>query len=401
MTLERTGAQHQMAVVDKFNNPAADYQMTTRDYTLRPSVHEDPITITLPAISDAIGRMYSIKASGNVAYDAAVTIEDQGDSQDWNGNIVLTIPGEKVVLYSDGLKWMHMSYAGTTPHSQIKISGAWGMTAQMGAILIAADDLGNPLLIGPTTDYVVIERVNVTAAVTGDSNFMANYTTLGTSGLMTNGFIIGHYIRININHLAYENYAIWGRMNIAVAQTSSGALSCNQYIGVFATVNFPAGVNNLLDTGGGYGVYGVASIAIGGTLDQPIIGGYFECNVGSAIAGEASASKHRMLGYVDYGVNVLCQAIGAVAAINIRTQDAATCSDLIRVDANVAGGVTRIDHVFNFLNADESDGVLVAAITITDGGNADGMIKIECAGTDYYIPFYAADGVDNEWADRV
>ena len=36
MGLEQNNEQHYREVVDKFANPFVDYQMTTRDYVLRP-----------------------------------------------------------------------------------------------------------------------------------------------------------------------------------------------------------------------------------------------------------------------------------------------------------------------------------------------------------------------------
>ncbi len=62
MALEDRGAQQDKIPVDKYHDPNADYEMTTRDYVLRPSADGDsgPIVITLPPVAEAKGRWYSI-----------------------------------------------------------------------------------------------------------------------------------------------------------------------------------------------------------------------------------------------------------------------------------------------------------------------------------------------------
>ena len=110
MSLERLGAQHEMAVVDKFVNPAVDYTMTTRDYIVRPDAvtATEAITVTLPPVAEAKGRIYSIlTVRTQVTTTLTVTIEDNNDdSEDWIADIVLDEGGQGAVFYSDGRKWM-------------------------------------------------------------------------------------------------------------------------------------------------------------------------------------------------------------------------------------------------------------------------------------------------------
>jgi len=110
MALERNGAQHQMAVPDKFHDPLVDYEMTTRDYTLRPNAVDEAaaITITLPPVADAKGRMYSILIpDGGASAAYPVTVEDNNDdSEDWIADIVFYEDGQGAWFYSDGRKWM-------------------------------------------------------------------------------------------------------------------------------------------------------------------------------------------------------------------------------------------------------------------------------------------------------
>lgn len=107
MALEDKGAQHDKIPVDKYHDPNAAYQMTTRDYVLRPSADGDSgaIIITLPRVAEAKGRFYSI-----IVRDAdgvnTVTVEDyDNDSECWIADIVMDGACDRILLYSDGLAW--------------------------------------------------------------------------------------------------------------------------------------------------------------------------------------------------------------------------------------------------------------------------------------------------------
>ncbi len=84
----------------------ADYELEVYQQTVRvnASDHTGDITITLPNVTEACGKVYSILArdADNVN---EVTIEDQNDSEYWGGDYVLNAPGEYIMLMSDGLKW--------------------------------------------------------------------------------------------------------------------------------------------------------------------------------------------------------------------------------------------------------------------------------------------------------
>ena len=106
-------------VVDKYHAPNANYIMNTRDYVMRPSANpvSGPIIITLPGVSEARGRFYSV-----VARDAdgtnTITIQDRDDSECWAGDITLNGKCDEALFYSDGMKWFVLgkvlTYAGTT-----------------------------------------------------------------------------------------------------------------------------------------------------------------------------------------------------------------------------------------------------------------------------------------------
>ena len=113
--LEDRGAQHDKVPVDKYHDPSADYVMTTRDYVMRPSAigpavgGNGPITITLPPVSEAKGRFYSIICRNADAVNT-VTIEDNNnDSECWPGDLVMNGKCDRAFLYSDGLAWLTAS----------------------------------------------------------------------------------------------------------------------------------------------------------------------------------------------------------------------------------------------------------------------------------------------------
>jgi len=108
MSLEDRGAQHDKETVDKYHNPAANYQMSTRDYVVRPSANAltGPITITLPPVAEAKGRFYSI-LTREADIVNSITITDKDDSECWTDDIVHYESCVPSLWYSDGLFW-HM-----------------------------------------------------------------------------------------------------------------------------------------------------------------------------------------------------------------------------------------------------------------------------------------------------
>lgn len=164
MALEDRGAQHDKVVVDKYHNPVANYQMTTRDYVLRPSSVAGAITITLPRVAEAKGRWYSIISRGgpNVTIQDFQDANNNGDSECWQGNIVLNGICDRVLLYSDGLAWHPIGNVGawpgfdttaapgtTTPPSTAAPTTAASQTT--GAPSTAAATTAAPTTAAPTT----------------------------------------------------------------------------------------------------------------------------------------------------------------------------------------------------------------------------------------------------------
>lgn len=123
MALEDRGAQHDKVIADKYHDPAAAYEMTTRDYVMRPSADGDsgPWVLTLPPVAEAKGRFYSLICRNADAVNT-ITITDNpgpggavGDSECWQGDIVFDGKCDRTLLYSDGLAWLAMGNPGDWP----------------------------------------------------------------------------------------------------------------------------------------------------------------------------------------------------------------------------------------------------------------------------------------------
>jgi len=120
MSLEYKGRE-QTTVADKSVFPVADYEMSVRDYVVRPAANglSGAFTVTLPPVGKAIGKFYSIVCR-NADLVNTVTIEDDNnDSECWNGDYVMNGKCDAILFYSDGMFWHAMDdlaiHAGTTP----------------------------------------------------------------------------------------------------------------------------------------------------------------------------------------------------------------------------------------------------------------------------------------------
>ena len=304
-----------------------------------------------------------------------------------NGAVTLTGNADNVTMAGGGLiigaTATGLTLNGASTSTAMLISGTWGSSANYGAITLAGDAAGTPLALGASATSLIGVRIDLTAAVTAGNDFMGIHSELETSGAMVDGFIIGTYQRVRVAHVAYENYAMWGRMDVNVAQTGDTG---NQYLGVFGSVNFAAGAHALLATGGGYGVLGTASIASGGTLDQPLIAGYFDCNAVDNIAGVTLAVRARMQNYTDYGVEAFCQTSNATAGFHIRATAAAALPVGILFTGENVGGQGSITKAFKFAAATNC-GIAANTNTLTLTPTSHHIV-VDIAGTDYYVPIF-------------
>jgi hypothetical protein len=308
----------------------------------------------------------------------------------WRENAVITkLTVEELTM--GGTRANGVSLAGTPTGSQLSITGTWGTGFSNAGIYISRT-------IASQAATSCIERRDITATITGGNYLMGSYNTYVTGASFgATGFLIGEYIRIDCAHLVQDSYAVWGKCAISGAQPGN---TSNQHVGVFGSMSIDGVACDLAATGGCYAVLGVASIATGGTLDQPLYAGYFDAGSVDNIAGTVDCVRTIMRNYCDHGVDVHCYTNNNEAGLRFMPTDAARLSSGIKFYASATGGQGYIHHAMEFVAADMKDGAYATAVAITDADDADGVIKIDCAGTHYYIPFYDASVIDKEWADQ-
>ncbi len=209
--LESLGAQHQ-SVVDKYHNPFADYQMTSRDYVLRPYTVAASITVTLPPVTECKGRFYSIRARACTLTNT-ITIQDQDESEGWEGDIVLYAAGQGCLLYSDGLAWMLRTFADIEvesssrgQYSKARVATgeatagrfrgeAAGATAVASAYGVHAQGIAYGELFAATVNAIYAEAIaKDSTSVTTLRGAMIAADSEGTPTLIT--LMIGAHIRV-------------------------------------------------------------------------------------------------------------------------------------------------------------------------------------------------------------
>ena len=172
MSLEKNSEQQYREVVDKYVNPVTSYQMTTRDYVVRPKVAAAAITITLPPVAEAVGRFYTILARA-ASRTYPITITSGGDAESW-GNIILYEAGEKALLYSDGLAWYNLSGGAVATVRTAIPSAEVLLLATTQAILVPAPGANRVLEFLSAT--LKLEYGGTNAFTESADNLTINYT---------------------------------------------------------------------------------------------------------------------------------------------------------------------------------------------------------------------------------
>lgn len=113
--VEQDTVLDKVVFVEAVDDTPVAYAMTPRDYVVRAANDIDvdsdagDVTITLPNVRRAMGRIYTILATAiaNAGTGAAgnIVVTNQGDDSNFEGDFTLTAAGDRVVLYSDGFSW--------------------------------------------------------------------------------------------------------------------------------------------------------------------------------------------------------------------------------------------------------------------------------------------------------
>lgn len=252
--------------------------------------------------------------------------------------------------------------------------------------------------------HLVLSSIHVSATPASGIYIFGHVVRLDTTENTGPGHFIPIYGYSDIGHNIGAVYTIRGRTDldgtITVGQVASGYFQMN------------LGSTAAISAGTGPSISGVwIDMSINGSAtvaaEVPNVAG-IHINANSMLA-DLTATQWGIFieclantGYLDAGI---CIASGSnskmTSAIKIHIPTGSdNCEQPYGVEFDVDASGSQILHAFRFAQGDKTDGAYVQATTITDGANADGMIKIDCAGTDYYIPFYDVDGVSNEWTDQ-
>jgi len=107
-----------------------------------------------------------------------------------------------------------------------------------------------------------------------------------------------------------------------------------------------------------------------------------------------------MRNYCDYGVEVHCYTNNNIAGIHLIATDAARMGSGIKFEASAVGGQSYIWHALGSLMLTCLMELMWQTLQLLMQMLQMALIKIDCAGTHYYIPFYDASVIDTEWADQ-
>jgi len=359
MSLENVGVLHDGQVIDTYTAPIISYQMTIRDYVVRPSA-SSAITITLPSVAEAKGRFYSIfarLASGS----NTIIIHDGHDSEGWT-NITLDAADKGVLLYSDGVRWVTALVLST---DNITILGS----------VVAGDGLASKVL---SSDAYLTTRIG---------NWVAS-AALGSAVVFSTD--LNHYSDGQL-----DIFSVYGES--ATNLTSAYSAKCGRYRHV---------VNGITCAHETYGLVGqlVAKNVTFSHLHSGLLG-TFECNTACTVSAGAAVGCAAVMGRVG-GATITIGATGflaCVAAINIATVVTITTGGVFAAFGcrKAGSGITfsRALHIedalfaLSFKAADAGYAHGIATSTATPAGATTHAIQVavDAAGTPGYIPVYAAE----------
>lgn len=89
-------------VMDDFVVKTASATLTILEQVVECDSTAGIMTITLPPVSEAKGKIFSIYLDTD---GGDITIQDQDDSRGWDGDYTLDDVGDAYALYSNGRSW--------------------------------------------------------------------------------------------------------------------------------------------------------------------------------------------------------------------------------------------------------------------------------------------------------
>ena len=86
-----------------------DLTLTIRDFVIEASPADDDITVTLPSVSEARGKIFTIQIIDSDTGD--VYIDDKGDDPLWptSTDVDLTTQNDFIIVFSNGRHWYELA----------------------------------------------------------------------------------------------------------------------------------------------------------------------------------------------------------------------------------------------------------------------------------------------------
>ena len=253
-----------------------------------------------------------------------------------------------------------------------------------------------------TADNLVLKSTHISAATTakyifGDVNFIE------TSAAST-GYIHVGYNYLSVGHNLANGYATRSRIAMTASSTAGEQAACLATMEVDASValtgsQLTAGLFEL-------------NIAATATVDnaahcievRPLVAANVD-GVTSGIRVNVNCSSDN---YVDYGIDIVSMSEHQTAAIRIlATPESNALACGIHIEGQTAGSTSSVTNAISFIGtvtnaldfeaADGTNGAETASATIAGATASDGAIRIDVAGTPYYVPCFTATNTTNSW----
>lgn len=105
MPLERQIGEDE-DVFQKIVNISGDKALDVFERVVIADTSDGAITVTLPPVGEAVGKIFTIHAPTAGTDGNAVTLEDKNnDSVNWPGDFTLDADNDRIALISDGRAW--------------------------------------------------------------------------------------------------------------------------------------------------------------------------------------------------------------------------------------------------------------------------------------------------------
>ena len=260
------------------------------------------------------------------------------------------------------------------------------------------------LAYGTRTANLILKSTAITAAATAVYVF-GDINRITTSAVST-GYMNPSYAYLSVGHDLVNGWAVRGRVDI------TATCKVGEMAGVLGTLDIAASTE-ITATGSAplAGALLSATVNAGATVAQEVmvleIRPLIKANIAGSSAGIRVNVNCSSANYLDYGIDIRSMSANQTAAMRIfatPASDALPCGIHFEGDDTTTSTITNamsfiggITNVFDFEKGDTGDGCSTSAYCDTNGQDSDGAIRIDVAGTPYYIAIWNAAHTSTSW----